>query len=146
MSAWSQALGAESSPFTLTHNGRVYHVSLITQAVKTAYEKWLWGRAQDLAFSWRNKMASEEYSAHLKVLGDDYLNGEYDFTSEKAAKALKTIPGALALTAILFGVTEVEMVALTVERGPEIKELLSLVMRESLPSPSKPAEGEAPNV
>ena len=146
MSALSQALGAEAAPFTLTHKGTVYTLSRITQEKQTEYEMYLFGREQALAFSWCGKMSDAAYERHLMALNNAFIDGEFAFHSEKAVKAMKTPKGIQALLAILFGISEMEVAILVLERGPDIHVMLNLVIRECLPEPPPAKEGSGPNV
>ncbi len=116
------------------HNDKEYRVRLVTHDVLLAYERALFTRARDAARELRSCMTPEEYQSHLQRLNDGYMRGEYSLQSELGQATLKTAPGMISLCALLWQVSEDEMLRLLTECGPEVASLLEAVVKESFPA------------
>ena len=130
MSVLTEALGGTHE---FIHKGKVYRVSLITQAIKAAYEDRLFAKAKEAALAMRQLMPREDYQAHLRQLNDDYIKGEYAFESARGLEVMQKVPGTVMLCSLLFGIDEMEVLKLVQERQEEVTSLLQLIIKESFP-------------
>src|SRR5581483_7298486 len=137
MSTISECL---ATPHEFAHKGKTYSVSLITQNVKAAFEKRLFGRAREAASAMRDLMSTEDYRQHLKALNDDYIAGQNAFESERGIKAVQTINGMVSLCSLLFDIDEQEMLKIIVERKEEVTSLVNLIFKESFPLDEQPSQ------
>jgi hypothetical protein len=144
MGQLSQALGADGAAHTFIHDGVSYPVSLITQAVKDSFSKSLFAKAKEAARHMRDLMSPEQYERHLERLNDDFISGAYDFESERAAAALHTPSGCLDLCCLLFNAPRSVMIDIAAKQSAELKALLQLIRRESLPEAAQ--ESTDPNL
>lgn len=128
MGALNEILGGSHD---FTHRGKTYKVGLINQEVKNALEKQLFSQARDAARELRDCMSREEYRDHLANLNKDYIEGEFAFESRRCRKYIRTVPGMLALTAMLWGCPRDEMFLIMKERREEVTALLEVIFKES---------------
>lgn len=133
MSCLGEVLGG-AVPHQFFHKEKTYKVSLITQAVKLAYERHLYGKAKEAAAGMRELMNGEEYRQHLKELNDSYIMGEYAFESKRGLEYMQTAPGVLALASLLFDTDEMTLMKLVGERPDDVSSLIQLLVKESFPA------------
>jgi hypothetical protein len=140
MSAISECLG---SGHEFLHKGRTYHVSLVNEGIKEAWEKRLFSDAKAATSGLRDIMDREDYSRHLKCLLDDYQEGKYALESPRSMAMLQQPKGMLILISLLMGITEMEGLKILAERQDDLAALLTLVLRESFPQPEEAPASDA---
>lgn len=113
------------------HKDKTYQVSLITQKIKSLYEKKQFSRARDAAIMLKECMNSSEYQEHLRELNQSYIRGDYSLDSENGIAYAQTAGGSVLLTSLLFNISEEEMTKLLLEAKAEVMALLSVVISES---------------
>lgn len=121
----SEVLGGHAAPHVFEHGGRRYKVGLITQAVKSAYERWLIDRA--LA-------AAGEHALAISVVTRDVAKGVYGYHGKVAAESWAEQDGIVKLASLLFGTTEADMVDLLTARPVEVKNRVLVAILESTPA------------
>lgn len=141
MGVTSEILGNAGAAHVLEHNGKVFKVRLIDQAVKSAFEKRMYERAKHGLIELRDAMTKDEYFARLRELGDNYEAGEYELLSERGLKFIQTTQGVKFLLALLLDCSEEELFSLLTSKGKEITSLINLVIRESFPGLEVAPEG-----
>ncbi|MCA1684658.1 MAG: hypothetical protein LC745_01480 [Planctomycetia bacterium] len=145
MSSFAGALAG--APLRFDHGGKTYEASYLTQGVKASFEQWIVSRALGMLSQLRAAMAAEEYAEEKAKLLDQVAAGKFGFHGRVSRAAMKTPDGNLAISRLLFGCTEDEMVRLVSERGDDVAAVLELVVQESTPrgaQKKKPgAEGDA---
>lgn len=127
----SELTAAVGGGFEFKQKDKTYHVSLITQKIKAAFEKAQFNRARDAALALKDLMTRDEYLDHLKALNDDFISGAYGLESERGMTFAQSSNGSIVLSSLLFNISEDEMVKLLLECRDEITQLLSLVIKES---------------
>jgi len=151
MSTLGNILGQQGRPHTFEHGGKVFRCSLLTQAIKEAFEKELFDRAVKLLLSWKPHLEREDFVAKLDRLNGEYLAGDYDFVGGKVVEAaLQTPRGVLMLARLLLGASEDEIFSIALERIDELQALVRLVLAQSSPAfarqmEQEDAEGADPN-
>ncbi len=93
---------------SFTHDDRTIHVSLLTQAKKDEFKKWLTGRARQILVELQGVLPPERWEQRLDSFESDVMLGRYDFSGRLAIQALRKPAGALAIAAILLGTDESE--------------------------------------
>ena len=126
----SMLLGKQAAPHVLTHEGREYHFRPLAQTEKSAYERWILGRARDVL---RTLYEGEDLAAQLAILKREALTGVYDFHGETCRAIMSTVEGTLKLAGILMGCTPDEVLHLWLAHPEEAAHLLELVIAESMP-------------
>jgi hypothetical protein len=124
-----------SHPFEF--NGKTYHVSLITQAVKIAFEEKLFGISKEGIRIMKDMLTPEQYVEQVMKLHDKFINGHFTMESELGQSKLKTVQGILMLASIMFGVEEMEMITIISSQPAEVQALIQQIMKESLPDADK---------
>src|SRR2546430_51789 len=100
---------------TFLHDLVTYHVSLLTQAKKQAFEKWLLSRARLVLTEMRELEAPDVWQQRLDRFEEDVALGRYSFSGRLAVKALRKPAGSLAIAAILLDTDESEAARLIAE-------------------------------
>src|SRR6185312_12583067 len=101
-----QAIGSEG--YKVNHEGKTYTCHLLTQADKTKFEEWVIDKAFSTLAPLR-KYDPDAYWEDKTALIQAVKRGSYGFHSQNAMDAMKTPAGGLALMAILFGLSELDM-------------------------------------
>lgn len=133
ISELSKALGNAAAPFDIESNGKTYHVKLVDQAVKVAFEKKLYQHAKDAVTGLRADLSSDEYIGMLTQLTQAYEAGEFAMEGTRGIKAIRSPKGALILMSLLLGVDEIETMNLAADRRDELAQALDAVIKESFP-------------
>jgi hypothetical protein len=142
MSELSSALGGSVPNHQIVCNGKTYHVSLITQAVKVAFERTLYQKAREALGSVRDISPPVYYEKKLDALLESYQQGKFAMESEFGKKAMANPGGGIMLLSLLMGETrgntiiplpETEIMAIAVQVPDEASMILRTVMRESFP-------------
>jgi hypothetical protein len=128
----SSMLGNAGEPITLAHAGKTYRFSLITQRVKSAWERRLRGRALE-AFADLRQDDPEGYALAVQGVGRDHAAGRYAWGGDLSNQASGTEAGVLALVSLLVGVPEAEAAALATARPVDVENALEAVYVESFP-------------
>ncbi len=146
MSVLSEVLGNAAALHTITHKGRVYTVSLIDQIAQSKFEKWHFEGDKERLKALRDILPAEDYAARAKAIGDAWMAHGYNFFGPQSLAAVQTLAGMLRLASILMDCSEADVVRLVNECPDKVKEVVNLVIRESIGEP--PAEkkaGDDPN-
>jgi len=116
---------------TFEHAGKVYKVSRLTQAKKTQFEDISKAAAVAAVTRAKDVLTDDEYQEAYDRVMERVAGGTFAFHSPFTQKSLKTHGGVLLLSRVLFGVGEEEMLELFKARGPEVRAVIDLVVRES---------------
>lgn len=134
MSTTSMLMGSAAAPHAIEHAGRAYQFTLLTQRVKSVYERWLLGKARQIVLT---MFDGEEQARELQALKMAAVGGQYDFHGEISLASLQTPAGLLTLGAALCGSTEDEFLALMAAKGDEVRAVIETVLAESIPGAGK---------
>lgn len=146
MSELGNALGGSGSKHPLTIGGKTYHVGLVTQAIKLAYERALYARAREGLAALRGDLDGDMYAEGMFKLSEKYEDGEFALEGERGKKTLKSPHGVTLILSLLMGVDQQEVLQCLLTDETQVQNVFRSVMRESFPSAAwdvKPAEGEA---
>ena len=140
MATISEALGAHAAPREISLDGRLYRFGLITQRVKSEYERFLTGAAMQAIADFREVLGEDGYSKSLDGIRRDIASGVFSWNGPTFAASLGTVRGVSQLLAsVSFDVsagrpcTADEIVSLTVEHDVELKHLFQTILEESFP-------------
>lgn len=126
-----------ATPHKIVFDGKVYQCSHLTQEKKAEFASWMKRQANCALADYRRDTGDTDgWREMARELKDESESGKYCFHSEKSVKALKTPAGVLALSAILFGIPEDEMVKLTMSHTEEVQSILQIVLAESVSHPN----------
>jgi hypothetical protein len=129
----SSILGTKGGALVFHHDGRDYHVSHLTQAIKKKFENWLKQNAISCLAEMRDLLPAEEYEREKAGVLEAAVQGRFGYHGKLAVEALQTPAGILQQMALLFGCDESEMSRLMMERTEEVKMIADVIIRESLP-------------
>lgn len=104
MSELSNALGGSAPKHNLICKGVKYPVSLITQAVKVAYERALYEKARTALADIKPIVDKDYYERRMDALVERYESGGFAMESEFGQKALTKPGGSILLLSILLGI------------------------------------------
>ncbi len=140
MATISEALGAHAAPREISLGGRLYRFGLITQRVKSEYERFLTGAAMQAITDFREILGEDGYAKSLDGIRRDIASGVFSWNGPTFAASLGTVRGVSQLLAsVSFDVsagrpcTADEIVSLTVEHDVELKHLFQTILEESFP-------------
>jgi hypothetical protein len=126
-----------ATPHKILFNGKLYQCSHLTQEKKAEFASWLKRQANVALADYRRDTGDVDgWREMARELKEEAEAGKYCFHSDKSLKALQNPAGVLALSAILFGVSEEEMVKLTMNHSAEVQAILELVLAESVSDPN----------
>lgn len=136
------ALGASGAPWVVEHNGKRYKATVIGQAKKSAFEKWLCQRVIR-GFMAANDAEDGAYDEAVALVADRIAEGHYGFHGRVSGRALRTSEGSLAITAIVFDITQEQAIELLSEKRQEVEAIMKLVYQASFPESLRRAAEEA---
>lgn len=126
-----------ATPHKIVFGDKVYQCSHLTQEKKAEFAAWMKKQANRALADYRRDTGDADGWRELaRELKEESESGKYCFHSEKSVKALQTPAGVLALSAILFGVPEEEMIKLTLAHSAEVQSILQVVLAESVSHPN----------
>lgn len=128
--------GGEGS-LTIDYNGKKYTAGLITQKVKSDFEKKLEKKALDSIFSMKSYLEPVEFREAVSGVTRDIASGIYSFGSENCVQALSTPSGALAFASILFNAPENEVQDMMISEKERFEAVMHLVREKSFPNAKK---------
>ncbi len=130
MSSVTTALGASAPARTFEHAGKVYTISRVSQAMKSALEQWVVDC--ELA-AMRKSLTAAEFRDVVREVRADVGKGVYSFYGPRTRAAMASPAGAVKFAALVFGCSEEEMERVAAARKLEVKALLEVTLAESLP-------------
>lgn len=150
MSTLSAALGSAAAPYTLEHKGKTYKARLITQGVKTEYERWLQQEAMRSILPLQGLVDNDTFKELVRDVTEDVASRKFAFHGEFAQATMRKPGGATKLASLVFQCSEEEMVNIFFDQGAEANMILEAVLRESFPQRedapvNPPEEGGVPN-
>lgn len=122
--------------YDVTCRGRTYHVGLITQAVKSKFEKQVFAKERQKLADVRDLLTPERWQEKADALSERYLAGGFSVVQEDMSQSpLKNPENAFTMLAVMMGVDEVEVISLVSESGvrDELMRLFHLALRDSFP-------------
>ena len=124
-------------PHRLTVDGRTYECRHLDQERKGRFSAWLKRQAaQTIADYRRDTGDTDGWREMYREYQRACEAGGYCFYSERAVTALKTPAGVLALTAILFDLTEQETAVLVRKAPDETSRVVEAILAESVADPN----------
>jgi hypothetical protein len=138
----SDILGGHAESLSVEVNGRTYKASAIDQKKKSAWEAWLAQRVLG-PFLAAQDAQGEGYGQAVEAIADRIAEGRYGFHGPLSVKIMKTPDGVLALTRIIFGLTDDEAMELVTARPKEVGAIVGLIFRRSFPKAFKAAAEKA---
>lgn len=138
----SSILATKAAPYTLEVDGVVYPISHLTQAKKAEFERWLKRETLKELELEREFFDGETWEKGLREFRKNASSALYSFHGDLASEALDSPAGSLVIAQILFGQPEDKILEIFAKKGSEARQLLSLVLAESLPREADPASGE----
>ena len=153
MATVSEALGAAGAPHELTLDGTAVRFSLITQKVKSEFERWLYQRAVQGLIAMKEiagPMAMPMVSSALATIANDLSAGKYAWNGAHYFEAMQTLSGMCKLLSLLSRDPSGRAVPaerfeewLTGNYSEEIGHLFKVIFEESLPKKDQLPKGEA---
>jgi len=144
MATVSEALGAHAAPHEITLGGKVYRFSLITQKVKSEFERFLAGAAMKAIADYREILGADGYRLSLDGIRRDIASGVYSWNGPVFVDAMGTVAGvSKLLSSVSYDVeakrpcTPDEIVELTTEYDVELKTIYQTIVEESFPTVQK---------
>lgn len=128
MSELTQCIGGT---FEFKHHDKVFHVTVLTEAIKAQIEKALFAKARQAAVETKDLMTRSEYVTYLKELNDSFISGDYAFAGQLSLNYLGTYDGSIFFASLLFGATKEEMVTIFNEQKDEVTSLIALIVKET---------------
>lgn len=131
MSFFPEAVG---DGYDFTVNGTKHHCGLITQEVKSKFEKALFANAKAQLAEVKDLLTPEGYQAKADALAETYLAGGFAIVQQDMSKSPLVDPrNTLTLLSLLMGLDEVEMIALAAAAPGELTQVVRCVMKDSFP-------------
>jgi len=131
MSMLPEMLGAEATPHAIEFKGKRYSFKPITigllEEMETAHFEQSKKRLKDM----RDVLDEDTYAKKGLQLYDDYDAGEFGFFSARGQKWAKSPAGAILMMKLALGVGEEELLPLVLNKGPELTQLMNLVLKEA---------------
>jgi len=124
-------------PLTIEYNGKKYTAGLITQKVKSDFEKRMERKALDSIFSIKDRLEMVEFREAMSSVTRDIASGVYSFGSELSIEALSTPAGAIAFASILFACSEAEVQSLMIAEKDRFEVVMEMVREKSFPNEKK---------
>jgi len=144
MATVSESLGAQGAPHEITLDGKQYRFSLITQRVKSEFERFLASTAIKAITEFRDLLGNEGYNKSLDGVRRDIAAGIYSWNGPVFLDAMGTVAGVCKLLSVIsLDVTENractpdEILALTVNYENELKMIYQVILEESFPTAQK---------
>lgn len=130
----SAILGNSGTPHSILGlDGVRYTFRLIDQKALDEFQKRVYEMWKDAAFLTKEMISEELYLKRLDEASDRYIEGEFSFFSPRGKKYLATVPGILFLLSLISDCDMPQLVGLMTGKGPEMMNLLRLIIRESFP-------------
>lgn len=139
-SSISALLGNYAKPIEIEYNGATYRARPLIQVVKSEWERWLYQRQVDAIKPFAGMVPEATFFKWCQDIAAANVRGDYRWGTTLSEGALQTPGGALAFSALIFGVSEAMMVELTAARPVETRLALQTILAESFPDPT-PGEG-----
>jgi hypothetical protein len=144
----THVLGAQAPGHHVVLGDKVYTARPITQKVKAGFERWLERRVIRGFLAAQDGDDPDTFRRAVEIVADRVAEGKYAFHGKVSRQVLETEDGMLALSALIFGCDESEVIELMVQKGPEVGAILALTLRESFPGAklvvARPEEGADP--
>jgi len=144
MATVSEALGAHAAPHEVTLGGRKYRFGLITQKVKSEFERFLAGAAMKAITDFRDILGPDGYGKSLDGIRRDIAAGIYAWNGPVFLEAMGTVAGvSKLLSSVSYDVeykrpcTPEEIVDLTAGYEAELKAIYQTIVEESFPTQKK---------
>lgn len=144
MATVSEALGNEAAPHEITLGGRRYRFGLITQRVKSEFERFLSGTAYQAIAEHREIMGPEAYRDSLEGVRREIAAGVYAWNGPVFLAAMGTVRGVAQLLASVShdvfagrACTADELLTLVSEHEQELQAIYQVIVEESFPTPEK---------
>jgi hypothetical protein len=141
MATTSEALGAYAAPHEMKLGGKMYRFGLITQRVKSEFERFLAGTAMQAIADFKGIMGSEGYAISLEGIRREIASGIYAWNGPVFMEAMGTIRGISQLLAsVSFDVelkrtcTADEIVDLISKYDVELRHVFGVILEESFPT------------
>lgn len=94
MTTVSATLGAASAPYTVEFNGKKVELGLITQAVKSGLERWLFEKRIQAIKEAREVLGDEAtYKEQLDKALEEKMKGRFGWGSRDMMEAMASLPG-----------------------------------------------------
>lgn len=122
---------------TIEHNGKKYTAGLITQKIKSDFEKRLEKKALDSIFAIKSSLEPIEFREAVSGVTRDIASGVYSFGSENCVAALSTPSGALSFASLLFNTSEQEIQDVMIANKERFEVVMGLVREKSFPNAKK---------
>lgn len=152
MATVSEALGAAGAPHELMIDGNVIRFGLITQRVKSDFERWLYQRAVQGLIAMKEiagPMAMPMVSSALATIANDLSAGKYAWNGAHYFEAMQTLSGMSKILSLLSRDPSGKPVPveqfeewLTGGYTVEIGHLFKVIFEESLPKKDPGPQGE----
>jgi hypothetical protein len=144
MASVSEALGASGAPHELMIDGNVIRFGLITQRVKSDFERWLYQRAVQgvlLAKELAGPLASAMSSSALANIANDLSAGKYAWNGSHMFEAMQTLTGIAQVLSLVSRDKAGKQAApcekfeewLMGKYSSELLNLFGVIFKESLP-------------
>lgn len=130
MTSTNQLLGRGAAPYVIEHDGERFEFRALGQAQKSEFRAWLLASAREAIRAVYPEGA--ERDAEMRNLTREAVSGVYDVFGPVATAAMGTVEGLAKLAAILCGREPAEVAVLFGARQAELRNVLELVMAESM--------------
>lgn len=144
MATVSEALGAHAAPHEVILCGKTYRFGLITQRVKSEFERFLAGTAMRAITDFKDILGPDGYAKSLDGIRRDIAAGIYSWNGPVFIEAMGTVAGvSQLLSSVSYDVvakrpcTPDEIVEMTSIYETELKTLYQTILEESFPTQQK---------
>lgn len=151
MATVSESLGAHAAPHEITLGERKYRFGLITQRVKSEFERWLAAAGMRAISDYRDILGPDGYKLSLDGIRRDISAGVYSWNGPVFVEAMGTVAGVSQLLAsVSYDVeakrpcTPDEIINLTSVYDMELKTIYQTIVEESFPTQKKSQTVTAP--
>jgi hypothetical protein len=122
---------------TIEFNGKKYTAGLITQKVKSGYEKIMEKKALDSIFKMKEFLDPVEFREAVSSVTRDIASGVYSFGSDRSIQSLSTPGGTITFSALVFNAPEAEIEQMMMAETERYSVVMDIVREKSYPNLKK---------